>query len=66
MTNIGLIAECNFRGQQIEVHRNEHGKFHVKVNGKITQSTLNANEIVRYLVNAMNEHEAAREIASND
>ncbi len=42
--------------QTITVYRDQYGKYIVKGNrGKITQKNLTANEIVRYLLNALNE-----------
>lgn len=52
ITNVG---ECIFKNKAINIGRDQHGKFFVSVDGIETQKRLKASEIVRYLLNAMNE-----------
>lgn len=50
--NIEIIADYQHGEYQIQILRDNHGKWFVKSNGIQTQSRLTAVEIVRYLANA--------------
>lgn len=47
------IGSITFRNRNLYIKRDNHGKFWVWINGKSTQRRLTAEEIVRYLLNAM-------------
>lgn len=52
-----MIGECyvgKFNTKLIRVYRDKYGKFYVKVDYTYTQKRLNAEEIVRYLLNRLN------------
>ena len=49
-----LIAEFFKTDTKIEVFKDNHGKWYVFVDRVKTQNRLTANEIVRYLANAVN------------
>lgn len=49
------IGGCIRKGKQIEITRDQHGKFYVKNDGIITQSKLNATEVVCWLLHAIND-----------
>lgn len=49
------IADCKHKGNDICVFRDQHGKYHIKVNGVTTQKGLLANAIVRWFCGAMHE-----------
>lgn len=50
------IADCKFKGKDVCVFRDQHGKYHIKIDGVTTQKNLLANVIVRWFCNAMNEN----------
>lgn len=54
ITKYKLIS-CVIRKNKthIDVYRDAHGKFFVRVDGVVTQKRLTASEIVSYLMNAM-------------
>lgn len=41
--------------RHIDVYRDKSGHFYIRNDGKITQRKLNAEETVRWLLNAMND-----------
>lgn len=55
LMDMNLISCFLFKYRHFDIYRDDHGKYFVRVDGKITQKRLTANEIVRYLTNAMND-----------
>lgn len=53
LMSMDLISCIEFKTNNVDVYRDKHGKYYVRVNGSFTQKRLVANEIVRYLCNAM-------------
>lgn len=49
------IGDINNKGKHIIVSRDQYGKFYVNVDSVPTQKKLNATEIVRYLMNALED-----------
>lgn len=50
-----IIGECSHKNRNINVMRDQHGKFYIYVDGVETQKRLNATEMCRWLCNAMHE-----------
>lgn len=50
-----LISCIMHKGRHYDVYRDKWGKFYVRNNSVITQRKLNAEEVVRWLANAMND-----------
>lgn len=50
-----VIGECDFKHHRIVVKRDARLMFYIFVNGVRTQSKLNAEEVIRYLMNAMQD-----------
>lgn len=51
------VGDCNFKGKQIDISRDKHGKFFVTVDGQRTGPKLNASEMCRWFLQAMHEEE---------
>lgn len=51
------IGDCKFKGQDVVLHRDQHGKYYIRLDGIVTQKRLNANEMARWFLNAMNDSE---------
>ena len=50
------LISCFFnKGSHIDVYRDKYSKFYVRADGKITQRKLNAEEVVRWFSNMMND-----------
>lgn len=56
-TNLIYVADCKYKGNDICVFRDQHGKYHIKVNGIITKKRLLANAMVRYFCQAMHHEQ---------
>lgn len=56
--NFEPIGESRIKGQDITLYRDQHGKYHIRVNATVTQKRLSANEMARWFLNAANEEAA--------